>query len=647
MLRCDIKICFTDVMVRLDALSPLAAETVKPAGGAAIGEVILATALGGGLTLALLALGWAHRTRRITVLGNVANALGRSTGRPGWVALPAVTAVSSLLTALLGMYWDIALHIGEGRDEGPLANPAHYLILLGLFGVFGAGVLAMVLPLDERPGPAAVRLTKDWHVPVGGLLLAGAGAYALLGFPLDDIWHRLFGQDVTLWGPTHLMLIGGAGLSLVGVLTLEQEGHAARSSSRGAGVQRTGRTIGGRSVGAWLRAASAMGGLLIGLSVFQAEFDFGVPQFRGVFQPFLIVTAAAVALVAARLWMGLGGAVAAVVFFLCVRGGVSLLVGPVFGEITPSLPLYLGEALIVELVALVLVRRPLALGAVAGALMGTLGMASEALWSQVAMPIAWSSDITVEALLMSLVGGLAGGVTGALLAMGLRGQLPPRRVTAPIFAAALVGVAAATANGLVATVPDDVRASFAFEEVGTGDERTADITVTLSPRDAIDDPAWVNITAWQGGGLVVQELERQSEGVYRTTEPVPLHAPYKTLLRLHDGRMLSAVPVYLPADEAIDAEDIPAENGVVRDVVPEVEILQRERKDDSSGLMWALASVVVLFCTLVLILALAWGVSRLSRRIREGESGPEWAAPSATRATADLSTTSSPERPSA
>ena len=43
-----------------------------------------------------------------------------------------------------------------------------------------------------------------------------------------------------------------------------------------------------------------MGGLLIGLSTFQAEFDFGVPQYRAVLQPALIALAAGVALVAAR-----------------------------------------------------------------------------------------------------------------------------------------------------------------------------------------------------------------------------------------------------------------------------------------------------------------------------------------------------------
>src|SRR3954452_17367107 len=146
-----------------------------------------------------------------------------ASGLPGWAALPAGLAGGSLLVALLGMYWDISLHIDQGRDPGPLANPAHYLILVGLYGVFAAGCLPLALP-EEKPGPAAIRITRDWYVPVGGVLTAGCGGFALLGFPLDDMWHRLFGQDVTLWGPTHLMLFGGAGLTLIGQAILLAEG---------------------------------------------------------------------------------------------------------------------------------------------------------------------------------------------------------------------------------------------------------------------------------------------------------------------------------------------------------------------------------------------------------------------------------------
>ena len=162
----------------------------------------------------------------------------RVTGMPGWASLPSVVGTGSLLVALLGMYWDIALHINVGRDEGPLANPAHYLILVGLFGIFAAGCIAVGLPKGEKPTPSAVRITEGWYAPVGAILIALAGGYALLGFPLDDMWHRLFGQDVTLWGPTHLMLIGGAGMTLIGQAILLREGARPMKDAQGDGRPR-------------------------------------------------------------------------------------------------------------------------------------------------------------------------------------------------------------------------------------------------------------------------------------------------------------------------------------------------------------------------------------------------------------------------
>ena len=593
----------------------LAAET-RPAGGAALGEVLLASALGAGLTAVLLGLVFVHRTRRSALLTRAGTRLGRATGVPPWVALPTILTTVSLLTALLGMLWDIALHIGVGRDEGPLANPAHFLILFGLFGVFAGGVLACAMPLDEKPGPAAVRFVKGWHVPVGGILLTASGFYALIGFPLDDVWHRLFGQDVTLWGPTHLMLIGGAGLSLVGLLVLEQEGHGGASTDDGA------RKVG--QVGRFIRQSSAMGGLLLGLSVFQGEFDFDVPQFRLVNEPFMIAAAAGVALVAARLWMGRGGALTAAVFFLVVRGLISLTVGPVFGEITPTFPLYLGSALLIEVLALLLptARRPLLYGAVAGLTIGTLGHLTEALWTQATQTLSWGSDIAVEGTLMAVVGGVAGGLLGALLATGLRRRLPRPAVARTVFVGALLALSAGVANGLVATVPDGVEATFTIDEVSS-EPRTANIGVQLSPADAVDDPSWVQITSWQGDGLLVTSLERTGEGRYRTTEPVPLHGTWKTLLRLHDGRTLTAVPIYLPADEAIDAPEVPAEDGVTREAIPEIEILQRELKDDAPGWLWGVSNLVVLVCTLAIVTAMGWGVSRYARRGSAQEAYPD------------------------
>ena len=185
----------------------------KPAGGAALDQVAIATGAAGFVTVVLLWLGMGHRTGRVALLGRLGRHSERVSGLPSWAAIPAGMIVIALNTALFGMMWDISLHIAQGRDEGPLANPAHYFILAGLFGIFASGFLSMALPKD-KPSESAVRISDDWYAPLGGVLITAAGAFALIGFPLDDVWHRLFGQDVTLWGPTHLMLIGGAAMTI-------------------------------------------------------------------------------------------------------------------------------------------------------------------------------------------------------------------------------------------------------------------------------------------------------------------------------------------------------------------------------------------------------------------------------------------------
>src|SRR4051795_3985481 len=385
-----------------------------PAGGAALGEVIGATAGALVATTLLFALGFGHRAGRTRLLERAADHAGRIGNLPPWVALPSVLATSSLIVALLGMYWDISLHIDNGRDPGPLANPAHYLILFGLFGIFAAGFLDMAIP-KERPCPTALRLYDGWHAPLGGVVLAACGAFALVGFPLDDGWHRLFGQDVTLWGPTHLMLIGGASLSLMGIGILLAEGTRAHSGPRE--QERPG------PVSRWLmiRRASLAGGFMIGLSTFQAEFDFGVPQFDFLFQPMLIALAASIGLISARIWGGAGGAIGAVAFFWLVRGFVTLMVHGVWGEALPHFPLYLVEALLVEATAAALLARrgPLVYGSVAGLLIGTVGTAAEWAWSHIWMPLPWPTALLPEVAVVSVLAGLAGGLVGTFIGSAL------------------------------------------------------------------------------------------------------------------------------------------------------------------------------------------------------------------------------------
>jgi hypothetical protein len=594
----------------IHSLNPLLAAG-EPAGGAALDQVAIATAAAVALSAAIAWLGMGHRSGKVPYLARAADFTERASGLPGWAALPSALSAASLLVALLGMYWDISLHIDAGRDAGPLANPAHYLILAGLFGIFTAGYLAICLP-KERPGPAAVRIAGDWYAPVGGLLIAACGAFALVGFPLDDVWHRLFGQDVTLWGPTHLMLIGGAGMTLIGQAVLLVEGMRARDSGAS-----TRPVPAEPALIVRLRRVGLMGGLLIGLSTFQAEFDFGVPQFRLVLEPVLLAVAASVALVCARLWIGRGGALGAAAFFIAIRGGISLIVGDAFGQTAPHLPLYLAEAACVELAGLALARRPLALGAASGLGIGTVGFAAEWAWSQVAMPYAWTSDLLPEALIGALVAAVAGGLIGALLGSALSGRLPRPGVARTVPAVALLAIAAVLADGLWTTAPDAVRAQVTLHDLRPGPERQVGATVRIDPPQAADDPAWLNVTAWQGGGLVVDRLDARGDGTYSTTRPIPVHGDWKASIRLQRGREILGLPVYMPEDTAIPAAGIPARGSFTRPFVDDHELLQREQKQGVPGWLTTAAPLGVLTLALGFLATLAWGLGRVARQTPE------------------------------
>ena len=130
----------------------------EPAGGAALGEVAIATGMATFVTVLLVWLCAGHRSGRVRWLGLGADLAHRLTGLPRYVALPLGVGGVALHVALVGMYWDISLHIDQGRDAGPLANPAHYLILVGLFGIFAAGVIAIALP---RPGERPARAVRS------------------------------------------------------------------------------------------------------------------------------------------------------------------------------------------------------------------------------------------------------------------------------------------------------------------------------------------------------------------------------------------------------------------------------------------------------------------------------------------------------
>jgi hypothetical protein len=526
----------------------------------------------------------------------------RVSGVPGRFIAPVVVAGVSLQVAVLGMYWDIGYHIDHGRDEGVFTAP-HMLIVAGLQGI----VLAALLHGRMR-GPQARnerRLPLGLSMSPGGIVLLVCGGVALLGFPLDAFWHALFGEDVTLWGPTHLFMIGGAGVSTLGVWMVMRQGF---ELGRPRKVARRGH----------LRVAGA---LIIGLSTFQAEFDFGVPQFQLLYQPVLIAFAAGVALVCARSILGRGGAFQALAMFFVVRGALALFVGEVAGYTTPHFPLYIAEAAVVELAALAAPRAPLRFAVLSGLGIGTVGLAAEWGWSHVWMPHPWPASMLAQAVILSLAAALAGSVLGARVSQSL--AMPEsERAALPAIAPRAVALAAVVALvalfvALPRTGGDGTRAAIVPTPAGDG---RVDLAVKLDPPSAARDNQWFEVLSWQGrtpGQLrQLTGLREVGPGRYVTERPVPVTGNWKTMLRLAKGTHLMALPVYLPASPQADRAGVPVgpRSGAMQ---ADTFVLQREARGGPAWLTTtAYAVLAVVVAVWLGLLAWALGLAEPGRQPR-------------------------------
>jgi hypothetical protein len=508
----------------------------------------------------------------------------RLAGMPARYVVPVLVASVSLQVAVLGMYWDVGYHIDHGRDEGVLTLP-HLLIVAGLQGIVIAALLHGVLR-----GPAA---RNERRIPAlglrmspGGIVILVCGGIALLGFPLDAAWHALFGEDVTLWGPTHLFMIGGAGVSTLVLWTVMRQGFELGRPRR---VARR----------AQLRIAGA---LIIGLSTFQAEFDFGVPQFQLLYQPVLIAFAAGVALVCARSILGRWGAFQALGLYFAIRGLLALFVGVAVGYTTPRFPLYLAEAAAVELAALAAPRAPLRFALLSGLGIGTLGLAAEWGWSHVWMAHPWPGSLLPQALILALAAGVAGSVLGARIGQSLampgseRAGLPG----IPGRSVALAGVVALVA--LLVPLPrtggDGTRAAIVPTPAGHGQ---VDLAVRLDPSDAARDNQWFEVISWQGRtpGRTRQltQLREVGPGRYVTERSVPVGGNWKTMVRLAKGSHLEALPVYLPPSPQSGRHGVPvaARSGPM---VADTFLLQREAR---GGPGWLTTTAYAVLAAIVAI----------------------------------------------
>ncbi|MFC9690768.1 hypothetical protein ACFTSF_19615 [Kribbella sp. NPDC056951] len=580
-------------------------------GTATFDQIAIVTGVVGLLYVALAIFLWRERTGRATLVGRLADTIGRLDGVPRWAALSPYIHVVSLLACAFGVWWDIAVHIDKGRDTGPFGTPAHYPIFFGILGVIVTGVLPIALA--GKPLPArTIKLTKNWRIPCSAALILVCGTFALVGFPLDDTWHRLFGEDVTLWGPTHLLMIGGVVFSifarLLAVAEVEQ--------------------LMGMNKRRLFQEVAAVGALLIAWDLFSTEFNYGVPQFPLILHPLLIAFGAAMAFTILRARRGPGITFGALAIYLVVRGGIAWAVDQPLGEILGHFPLLIVEAVLVEAVALALGNKNrFRLGLVAGALIGTVGVVAEYAWSQVWMPIAWPSAILPSALGYGVVVGAGAGLVGAWLATryaevageqratDVRNSRPEAvRRTHQLGAVGLVAVVAIIFFCVPRSAEPGVTGTVSLERIATGAEPTAYVTVKLDPATAADDARWFEALSWQGGGRILHPMKKVAEGTYRSEDAVPMYGKWKSMIRLHTGqRDLKAMWIYAPEDAAIEKPAIQVSDGETVAFINEQHTLRREERTDVPRWMWNGGYALLGVVGLLEIAGIAWLVGRGAR----------------------------------
>lgn len=247
------------------------------------------------------------------------------------------------------------------------------------------------------------------------------------------------------------------------------------------------------------------------------------------------------------------------------------------------------------------------------------------------MPIPWSDTLLPEAAVAGLVtavaaGAVGGFVGGALVRPAVAAGLNPEhagrarmgRTERRAALAGLLVLVAVIGWGLPVSSSRPESARVTLREVEAPGGRAVDATVRIRPADGAEGAHFINVTAWQGGGSVVAELEDAGLGVYRTREPVPVHGSWKALVRLHVDDALLGVPIFLPRDRAIPAPQVPARPQFTREFVRDVEILQRERKEGVAGWLTVVAYLAVAAIAAGLIALLAWALLRLDAGAETG-----------------------------
>lgn len=406
--------------------------------------------------------------------------------RPGSLVeglLAAALLFGGLGTA--GIYWDVGWHLTIGRDT--FWSPPHLL----MYGAVAAnGVISFIAEAwalrfpDRLPEfGRAIRGPFGLCLPLGFSVLGLGVGVVLAAAPLDELWHRLYGKEGTVWSFPHLLAVAGAVLMALGI--------AAAVASR----SRLGRTP------LWicrlllaLLAADLLEKAMFTLSHYTVDPFSRTPDYY----PFLTTLLTAGVAVGAVRALGPGWAtISAGIHLALTILAVLLLRAFNFNAPTVS-PLLVVPALAVDgCMFLANERRDRwAVAVVAGATFGAVLVPTEALWMERVIGRAWPAGAAVAGLPRVLAAGALSGWVGWAIGGFLRGLAAPGSAGA-IFGGprrarlALAGAVVLSLVGLAGAYrPEPLRPPAPLSEFGLIAGESFDYVDAVFREAALPDEWW-------------------------------------------------------------------------------------------------------------------------------------------------------------
>ncbi len=128
-------------------------------------------------------------------------------------------ALLGTIIFILGTSWDVQWHLLIGRDRTLI--PPHIMVLSGVALSGFAGLAAILIEtLWARHNTLLARnstgFADAFHGSLGAYVVGFAALNSAIAFPLDAYWHALYGIDVSIWAPFHVMAILGMGIVALG-----------------------------------------------------------------------------------------------------------------------------------------------------------------------------------------------------------------------------------------------------------------------------------------------------------------------------------------------------------------------------------------------------------------------------------------------